>query len=59
MTIENELSKLHNDLAELYRGKSTDVLQIKRIWLEIDRLEEEQALQEQAKADFYGLPVID
>lgn len=40
MSVEKELKSLHKQLAELYRGRSTDQLQIKRLWLEIDRLEE-------------------
>jgi hypothetical protein len=39
VTVEKELRSLHKQLSELYRGKSTDQLQIKRLWLEIDRLE--------------------
>lgn len=39
MNIETELIKLHNDLAELYRGGSTDQLQIARLWLRIEQLE--------------------
>lgn len=39
MDIKSELADLHNQLSELYRGKSTDILQIKRLWLRIDQLE--------------------
>ena len=39
MNVEDELSDLHNQLQELYVGRSTDVLQIKRLWLQIDKLE--------------------
>jgi len=60
MTIKDELAKLHNDLAELYRGKSTDILQIKRLWLQIDRLETEW----QNESDYIDyilddMPVVD
>lgn len=37
--IDLELADLHNQLSELYRGHSTDILQIKRLWLRIDKLE--------------------
>jgi hypothetical protein len=36
---KKQLAENHKQLSELYRGRSTDQLQIKRLWLEIDRLE--------------------
>lgn len=41
----NELARLHTDLAELYKGKSTDTLQIARLWLRINALEDEVAAE--------------
>lgn len=36
-----QLAALHSELSELYRGKSTDQVRIKKLWLAIDRLEDE------------------
>lgn len=36
-----QLNELHFELAELYYGKSTDRIQIGRLWNQIERLERE------------------
>lgn len=36
------LSSLHAELNELYRGKSTDLVRIKKLWEQIDKLEGEE-----------------
>lgn len=36
---KTEVDALHAAIYELYRGKSTDLLQIKRLWHRIDVLE--------------------
>lgn len=36
-----EVNALHKELAELYAGQSTDVIRIKKLWAEIERLEKE------------------
>lgn len=46
MDIKAKLNELHADLAELYRGKSTDQTQINHIWAQIDRLEFELVVGE-------------
>lgn len=51
MNIETELIKLHNDLAELYRGNSTDQLQIARLWLRIEQLEAIEESQDSSAVD--------
>lgn len=42
--IEDQLSRLHNDLAILYRGGSVDSHRIRALWLSIERLELEVLL---------------
>lgn len=36
-----ELKALHKELAELYASQSTDVIRIKQLWAETERLEKE------------------
>lgn len=43
MDAHNELRDLHEQLAELYRGRSTDQLLIRRLWLRIEAMEAEEA----------------
>lgn len=42
--IEDQLSRLHNDLATLYRGGSVDSHRIRALWVTIERLELEVVL---------------
>lgn len=35
----NVTHALHKELAELYRGKSTDTIRITKLWQQIERLE--------------------
>lgn len=42
--IEDQLSRLHNDLAILYRGGSVDSHRIRALWVSIERLELEVLL---------------
>lgn len=41
MSNDQLLSSLHAELNELYRGKSIDLVRIKKLWEQIDKLEGE------------------
>jgi hypothetical protein len=38
----NRITALHEELAQLYRGKSTDAIRIQGLWARIERLEATQ-----------------
>ena len=46
--IEDQVESLHQQLAELYRGRSVDYHQINSLWWAIERLERDMELAEYA-----------
>ncbi len=51
---DEEIERLHEKLAALYRGKSTDYSRINQIWARIERLEATKAKIEVREAAVNG-----
>lgn len=44
MDFEDRLDDLHEQIYELYRGRSTDQVLLNRLWHEVDKLEDAKKL---------------